>query len=94
MSGPTEVVAGTVGVIVLAITLAFVPVPRPKPPEIDQQAKQETPTPQEVIVLSVKKEEQPIALTKDEAKLDSIELKLMHIQKQVEKMELKAERLR
>jgi len=97
MSGPVEATLGTLGIIILAVTLVLVPLPRQKPPEIDQQAKQveppKVPTPQQVVAVS-QQVPQPIEQTEEAERLESIEAKLLHIQQQVQQMELKAERLK
>lgn len=46
MSGPVEIMLGTCGVIILAITIAFVPMPRQKPPEIDKPPAEQVTPPQ------------------------------------------------
>jgi hypothetical protein len=75
--------------VVVGITLMLVPLPRQKPPEFDTPPKveREIPTPQQVVAAS-QPEPQPQS---QEAQLDSIEAKILHMQKQVTQMESKVE---
>lgn len=79
--------------IVVGITLLFVPVPKQKPPEIDNPPPAvEPPTPQEVVAPTLNITApivQPDVSEKD--RLVSIEVKLLHIQQQVQRMEKKVE---
>lgn len=80
--------------IVVGVTLILVPAPRQKPPEIDKPppAAVEPPTPQEVVSPTLNITAplvQPDVSEKD--RLADIEVKLMHIQQQVQRMEKKVE---
>ena len=80
--------------IVVGITLILVPVPKQKPPEIDNPPPPtiEPPTPQEVVSPTptiTAPIARPVVSEKD--RLVSIEVKLMHIQQQVQRMEKKVE---
>lgn len=95
MSGPIEVLSGTVCVLAVAVALLLVPLPRQKPPEIDQEAQKIDPhkvqTPQQVVAVSTPA---PEPKPTEEQQLESIESKLKHIQNQVNELEQKAERLK
>lgn len=80
--------------IVVGITLLFVPLPKQKPPEIDNPPPPavEPPTPQEVVAPTLTITApivQPDVSEKD--RLVSIEMKVRHIEAQVQRMEKKVE---
>lgn len=78
--------------IVVAVAMLVVPTPRQKPPEIDNPPPVEIPAPPPQVVVapppaSISQQKD----TTEKARLESIEVRLLHIQQQVQQMEKKVE---
>lgn len=94
MNSVLETIALIAATIIVGLTLLFVPTPKQKPPEIDEPppAAVEPPTPQEVVSPTLNITApfvRPDVPEKD--RLADIEVKLLHIQQQVQRMEKKVE---